>query len=114
MSEAGSALPKHIRKRCEATIEHLIAFLDAHAPDADLEDDEETGPQTILSKMLAKDSDDSEPWLGAPETTSYGQTADQTFTWSLLGGVNGSQDYEYDPAESGIGDADGLNEQRQK
>ena len=50
-------------------------------------------------------------WLGAPETTHYGQTASQEFTWSLLGGVNGSHDFEHDPAESGIADNDGLNEQ---
>ena len=58
------------------------------------------------------DSSELEPWLGAPATTNYGQTADQRFTWSSLGGVVGTCGYEHDPAESGIADYDGLDEQR--
>ncbi len=103
MSEAGPALPKHIRKRCEATIEHLIAFLDAHAPDADLEDVEETGPQTKLSRMLAKDSDDSEPSLSVPEQgvmSGCRWSRAVNASYDCEGDLAGSaDDREYDPAD---------------
>ena len=115
MSAPRLVLPAHVRARCEATIERLIAFLDAHSPDADLEDDEETGPPTILSKMLAKDSDDSEPSLGAPNPGTVSGC-----NWLRAGLAShdcegdladSADDREHDPAESGLGDEGGLNEQ---
>lgn len=70
-----------------------------------------TAPERHGEGFVRCGRDDYEPWLGAPETTHYGQTESQEFTWSLLGGANGSHDFEHDPAECGIADDDGLNEQ---
>lgn len=48
------------------------------------------------------DESDLEPSLGAPETTTYGETASQAFTWAL----SARGDREHDPAECGIMDGD--------
>ena len=115
MSAPRLVLPAHVRTRCEATIERLIALLDAHDPEPDAEDDEETGPPTILAKMLAKDSDDSEPSISVPEPTEMSGCH-----WSRAGLAShdcegdladSADDREGDPAESGIGDHDSLTEQ---
>ncbi|MDF0581273.1 hypothetical protein [Bradyrhizobium yuanmingense] len=80
-----------LRNEASAEIERLIAFLDASDPyictevEEDFEQEQETG----------------EPALG-----SCDQQVDQT-RWS----DGGADDCELDPADSGIGDQDGLLEQ---
>lgn len=80
-----------LRKEAFAEIERLIAFLDASDVYVctEVEEDFEREPET------------AEPALGSCD----GQT-DQTL-WS----AGGADDCELDPAESGIGDRDGLLEQ---
>lgn len=119
-----------LRKDAADRIERLIGFLDATDADPDREDngdgeaepDEEpslgwTEQEARWGKYAPidqwhcdgelqdeddEDSGDREPSLGAPEADEGSQVF-----WAQ-GGV---QDYEHDPAESGIGDNDGLMEQ---
>ncbi|RTE92462.1 hypothetical protein D6B98_13105 [Bradyrhizobium sp. LVM 105] len=80
-----------LREKAAAEIERLIAFLDASDPYVctEVEEDFEREPET------------GEPALG-----SCGQQVDQTL-WS----DGSADDCELDPAESGIGDHNGLLEQ---
>jgi hypothetical protein len=66
----------NVRPAVEALAEKLIAFLDATAPDPDLEDDE------------SDDNPDDEPSLGPPEVMN------QARAWTLCGG--NCDDYEID------------------
>ena len=68
-----------------------------------------------MSQMLAKDSDDSEPSLSVPEPTEMSGCH-----WSRAGNstndcegdlANTADGREDDPAESGIADYDGLDDQ---
>jgi hypothetical protein len=107
-----------MQERARNKIERLIAFLDACDPyvSTELEDHVDDGPidDTELEPSLCGvtvgpgsaedrelDNSDDEPALGSLD----GQM-DQT-AWAAGKG----RDLELDPAESGIGDHDGLNEQ---
>lgn len=93
MVEQGS-----LRRRLEAAIERMIDVLDQLDLDPDLEPDNE-----------------DEPSLGALETEmprSTGWMAERNRYGSQTGwSRGGSNDYEDDPAEMGLGDAGGLAEQ---
>jgi hypothetical protein len=132
-------LPSSTRKKIEAALEKLIEILDLTDPDPDLEEDdppESTGDdepdqdeETSLGATQALDqgnawrapmvlgtdleldgetapSADSEPSLGSPERCP-------PVHWAQGGRDDREDDdqREWDPAESGVGDVDGMIEQ---
>lgn len=94
--------------RVRATIAFLIDYLDSIEPDPDLEDGFDDEPYLAGDSWFATagaldtelDEADLEPWLG--------------WTGAIVQGgarfYGGSEDAEWDPAEHGIGDDDGLAE----
>lgn len=86
---------KELRPMIEKLTEELIAFLDDTAGDPDLEPDND-----------AEEGGDEEPTLGSVPCINQQRWA-QGYSNSWFGG----DELELDPAESGIGDADGLMEQ---
>jgi len=99
-----------LRKEAAAEITRLIAFLDASDPYVmtELEDEcEDEGAQCEDegAEHDGREPDvDAEPSLGSCDPSMWG--GDQT-RWAS----GGRRDLESDPAESGIGDHDGLLEQ---
>jgi hypothetical protein len=130
---AATGLPASTRKKIEAALERSIAALDLLDPDPDLEqggdDEPDQDEEPSLGATHALDqgdawraptalgidlefdgetapSADSEPSLGSPEHS-------RQIHWAQGGRDDREDDdeREWDPAESGVGDVDGLIEQ---
>ncbi|WP_339033600.1 hypothetical protein WHZ78_17555 [Bradyrhizobium symbiodeficiens] len=99
-----------LRKKAAAEITRLIAFLDASDPYVMTEHEEECEDEGAQCEDEGSEHDgrepdaDDEPSLGGVDPSMGG--GDQT-RWA----AGGRRDLESDPAESGIGDHDGLLEQ---
>lgn len=95
-----------LRDRATAEIERLIAFLDASDPYASTELEDQVDDHPCDDNELDRDDSDDEPSLGALEGHDNHGAA-----WDATWQGHGSHDREFDPAESGIGDREGLIEQ---
>jgi hypothetical protein len=126
-------LPASTRKKIEAALERLIAALDALDPDPDLEeggdDEPDQDAEASLSATNAVNQEQawSSGWFQGSDLEFDGETAPSADSEPSLGSpehcpqvhwAQGGRDdredddeREWDPAESGVGDVDGLIEQ---
>lgn len=92
-----------LRKEARDEIDRLIRFLDDTENHMEREPEDEGDDSELEEDDPAEHAEPLEPSLGAFEGHD-----DQTVSWRA---VNNRSDRELDPAESGIGDQDGLDEQ---
>ncbi|MCG2665872.1 hypothetical protein ACFPFP_02875 [Bradyrhizobium sp. GCM10023182] len=93
-----------LRKEARDEIDRLIRFLDSTENHMELEPEDEGDDSELEDDDPAEDDGLAEPSLGSVDPSMAG--GDQTH-WA----AGGRRDLESDPAESGIGDHDGLLEQ---
>ena len=115
--------PKSFRAALGDEIERMIALLDAIDGDADLEEGGDLEPSLGAYRVgcdLELDASDDEPSLGSLGGTAHGLWFPRSPVWAGGGRTDAELDNcdledtfdrEDDPAELGIGDQDGLEEQ---
>jgi hypothetical protein len=91
-----------LRKEARAEIDRLIRFLDETDNHMELEPEDEGDDSELENDDAAEDDGTAEPSLG-----SLGDHHPNQERWA----TGSRSDLELDPAESGIGDYDGLLEQ---
>lgn len=98
-----------LRKEASAEIDRLISFLDASDVYVMTELEDQADDEPSLGSGDDRELDDSDGEAGCDDEPSLG-SLDHNHTQEQWA-AGGRRDMEEDPAEAGIGDQDGLDEQ---